>query len=164
MGTHPIFESDFDGLTDMSDIMDIGGMQDAAKKRRERLMAARAKRKGGNENDKEEPSLKLRNYRPIDEKIHRDEVEQAEVEHVDEHVENLEKEAKADAPGAETNELDLITLAPKRPGWDLKRAIEPRLDRLKKKTERAIAELIRDRLRETNDLAAQVAAAGPESF
>ena len=27
----------------MSDIMDIGGMQDAAKKRRERLMAARAK-------------------------------------------------------------------------------------------------------------------------
>jgi len=89
----------------MSDIMDIGGMQDAAKKRRERLMAARAKRKGGNEDDKEEPSLKLRNYRPIDEKIHRDEVEQAEVEHVDEHVENLEEEAKADAPGAETNEL-----------------------------------------------------------
>merc|ERR1712062_385762 len=159
MGTHPIFESDFDCLTDMSDIMDIGGMQDAAKKRRERLMAARAKRKGGNEDDKEEPSLKLRNYRPIDEKIHRD-----EVEHVDEHVENLEEEAKADAPGAETNELGLITLAPKRPDWDLKRAIEPRLDRLKKKTERAIAELIRDRLRETNDLAAQVAAAGPDAF
>ena len=68
------------------------------------------------------------------------------------------------APGTETNELDLVALAPKRPDWDLKRAIEPRLDRLKKKTERSIAELIRERLRATNDLAAQVAAAGPDEF
>ena len=68
------------------------------------------------------------------------------------------------APGTETNELDLIALAPKRPDWDLKRAIEPRLERLKKKTERAIAELIRERLAQTNDLAAQVAAAGPDEF
>ena len=59
---------------------------------------------------------------------------------------------------------DLIALAPKRPDWDLKRAIEPRLERLKKKTERAIAELIRERLKASNDLAAQVAAAGPDTF
>ena len=59
---------------------------------------------------------------------------------------------------------DLIALAPKRPDWDLKRAIEPRLERLKKKTERAIAEVIRERLRASKDLAAQVAAAGPDTF
>lgn len=126
-----------------------------------------------------EPALKLRNYRPIDDTIHRDEVEPANVESVDDKVEGLEADAHADgthfcrntpfnltylAPGTETNELDLIALAPKRPDWDLKRAIEPRLDRLKKKTERAIAELIRERLSATNDLAAQVAAAGPDEF
>ena len=55
-------------------------------------------------------------------------------------------------------------MAPKRPDWDLKRAFEPRLERLKKKTERAIAELIRERLKASNDLAAQVAAAGPDTF
>ena len=46
--------------------------------------------------DESEPALKLRNYRPNDEKILRDEVEPAEVEAVDEHVEDLEKDAKAD--------------------------------------------------------------------
>ena len=59
---------------------------------------------------------------------------------------------------------DLVALAPKRPDWDLKRAIEPQLEKLKKKTERAIAELIRERLKATNDLAAQVAAAGPDMY
>ena len=34
----------------------------------------------------------------------------------------------------------------------------------KRKTERAIAELIRERLKATNDLAAQVAAAGPDMY
>jgi len=145
--------------------MDIGGLQDAAKARREKLMAMRAKRKGGTDDKKEEePALKLRNYRPLDEEIHRAEIEPAEVKAIDEHVAALEEEAKQDAPGADTNELDLIALAPKRPDWDLKRAIEPRLERLKKKTERAIAELIRERLKASNDLAAQVAAAGPDTF
>merc|ERR1711908_127624 len=159
MGTHPIFESDFDCLTEM----DIGGLQDAAKARREKLMAMRAKRKGDEEKT-EEPALKLRNYRPLDENLHRDEIDKADVIPVDGEVEGLEEEARAQAPGAETNELDLVALAPKRPDWDLKRAIEPQLDKLKRKTERAIAELIRERLKATNDLAAQVAAAGPDMY
>merc|ERR1711970_675029 len=150
MGTHPIFESDLDCLTDSK--MDIGGMQDAAKARRERLMAARAKRKGGEETGQEEPALKLRNYRPLDENLHRDEIDKADVIPIDDQVEQLENEAAAAvAPGAETNELDLVALAPKRADWDLKRAVEPRLEKLKRKTERAIAELIRERLKATND-------------
>ena len=52
---------------------------------------------------------------------------------VDKEVEGLEEEARAEAPGAETNELDLVALAPKRPDWDLKRAIEPQLDKLKER-------------------------------
>ncbi|CBY21471.1 unnamed protein product [Oikopleura dioica] len=141
---------------------DIGELQDAAKSRREKLMAMRAKRKGGAEDSTEEPALKLRNYKPLDENIVRDEIEPADVAYVDEHVEELEMEASAPVPGEDTNELDLIQLAPKKPDWDLKRAIQPRLDRLNKKTERAIAELIRERLKGSADLAAQVAVAGPD--
>jgi len=93
--------------------MDIGGLQDAAKARREKLMAMRAKRKGGTDDKKdEEPALKLRNYRPLDDEIHRAEIEPAEVKAIDEHVSALEEEAKQDAPGADTNELgnDLIQM------------------------------------------------------
>ena len=63
-------------------------------------------RKGGTDDKKEEePALKLRNYRPLDEEIHRAEIEPAEVKAIDEHVSALEEEAKQDAPGADTNEL-----------------------------------------------------------
>ena len=105
---------------------DIGELQDAAKSRREKLMAMRAKvsfsgllflyydsnqRKGGNENSTEEPALKLRNYKPLDENISRDEIEPADVEHVDEHVEELENEATA--PGIPTflGQPDFISLS-----------------------------------------------------
>ena len=49
--------------------------------------------------------MKLRNYRPLDEEIHRAEIEPAEVKAIDEHVSALEEEAKQAAPGADTNEL-----------------------------------------------------------
>jgi coiled-coil domain-containing protein 12 len=39
-------------------------------------------------------------------------------------------------------------LAPKKITFDLKRAIEPRLEKLERATDRAIAELIRERLKE----------------
>jgi len=52
-------------------------------------------RKGGAEDSTEEPALKLRNYKPLDENIVRDEIEPADVAYVDEHVEELEMEASA---------------------------------------------------------------------
>ena len=51
--------------------------------------------------------MKLRNYRPLDEEIHRAEIEPAEVKAIDEHVSALEEEAKQAAPGADTNELGI---------------------------------------------------------
>ena len=47
--------------------------------------------------------------------------------------------------------------APRKPDWDLKRDIAPRLEKLERRTQRAIAELIRERLRE-EDLANAVTA------
>ena len=52
---------------------------------------------------------------------------------------------------------DFTNLAPKKPDWDLKRDIGPKLEKLEKRTQKAIAELIRERLKE-EDLAKAVAA------
>ena len=47
---------------------------------------------------------------------------------------------------AVTEEVDLLSLAPRKPDWDLKRDAEKKLKRLEKRTTRAIAELTRERL------------------
>eukprot|EP01138_Halocafeteria_seosinensis_P009434 gb/GECG01009642.1/.p1 GENE.gb/GECG01009642.1/~~gb/GECG01009642.1/.p1 ORF type:complete len:147 (+),score=35.09 gb/GECG01009642.1/:1-441(+) len=39
-----------------------------------------------------------------------------------------------------------ITIAPKKENWDLKREIKPKLDRMEKQTQTAIAELVRERV------------------
>lgn len=48
------------------------------------------------------------------------------------------------------DEIDIQNLAPRKPDWDLKRDVSKKLEILERKTQRAIAELIRDRLR-SND-------------
>jgi len=51
--------------------------------------------------------------------------------------------------------VDLLNLAPRKPDWDLKRDIKSKLERLERRSKRAIAELIRERLKESaesNDL------------
>ena len=52
---------------------------------------------------------------------------------------------------------DFTNLAPRKPDWDLKRDITPKLAKLEKRTQKAIAELIRERLKE-EDLANAVTA------
>lgn len=46
-------------------------------------------------------------------------------------------------------EKDLLNLAPRKPDWDLKRDVAKKLAKLEKRTQRAIAVLIRERLMET---------------
>ena len=48
-------------------------------------------------------------------------------------------------------------MAPRKPDWDLKRDAAKKLERLEKRTQRAIAELIRERLKtEQHDFASNV--------
>ena len=54
-------------------------------------------------------------------------------------------------------ELDFMNLAPRKPDWDLKRDIAPKLAKLERRTARAIGEIIRERLKE-EDLANAVTA------
>lgn len=49
-------------------------------------------------------------------------------------------------------ELDIQNLAPRKPDWDLKRDVAKKLEILEKRTQRAIAELIRDRLKQRQDV------------
>jgi coiled-coil domain-containing protein 12 len=46
----------------------------------------------------------------------------------------------------EGGEVDLFSLQPKRANWDLKRDLEKKVERLKPRTDRAIARLVRERL------------------
>ncbi len=45
------------------------------------------------------------------------------------------------------DEIDIVNLAPRKPDWDLKRDVSKKLEKLEKQTQRAIAELIRERLK-----------------
>lgn len=48
-------------------------------------------------------------------------------------------------------EIDIQNLAPRKPDWDLKRDVAKKLDILERRTQRAIAEIIRERLRTNQD-------------
>uniref|UniRef100_A0A1L8DI06 Putative cwf18 pre-mrna splicing factor n=1 Tax=Nyssomyia neivai TaxID=330878 RepID=A0A1L8DI06_9DIPT len=49
------------------------------------------------------------------------------------------------------DEIDIANLAPRKPDWDLKRDVTKKLEFLERKTQKAIAELIRERLRTGKD-------------
>lgn len=58
----------------------------------------------------------------------------------------------------EITDIDISNLAPKKVDFDLKRAINKKLQKLEKRTQKAISELIRDRLKTQteNDIASNV--------
>uniref|UniRef100_A0A8C9LJV3 Coiled-coil domain-containing protein 12 n=1 Tax=Piliocolobus tephrosceles TaxID=591936 RepID=A0A8C9LJV3_9PRIM len=84
--------------------------------------------------------LRLRNYVPEDEDLKKRRVPQAKPVAVEEKVKEQLEAAK---PEPVIEEVDLANLAPRKPDWDLKRDVAKKLEKLKKRTQRAIAELIR---------------------
>uniref|UniRef100_A0A672Z352 Coiled-coil domain containing 12 n=1 Tax=Sphaeramia orbicularis TaxID=375764 RepID=A0A672Z352_9TELE len=146
----------------------VGSLQEQALKRKERLKALRdkqlhvkqddgepEKKKASLEETPEEKhrELKLRNYTPEDEELKGRQVPKAK-------------------PASELGSLiqlfsffqDLANLAPRKPDWDLKRDVAKKLEKLERRTQRAIAELIRDRLKGSEEeLAGAVGAAGVEA-
>eukprot|EP01137_Pigoraptor_chileana_P013786 Opistho-2@4819 len=154
----------------------VGGLQAAADERKARLLALRqqkrqadesaqqesAKRQrldeDGDEIDEDErgenaPAIKFRNYTPISETLQENALPKPGIVSLDDAV-------KEDAKPTKQEEVDLINLQPRKPNWDLKRDVAKKLDVLGKKTTRAIAELIRERLKGEGDLATAVAATG----
>jgi coiled-coil domain-containing protein 12 len=60
-----------------------------------------------------------------------------------------ETKAQQEADAEEDKPLDLFSLQPKKPNWDLKREVEQKLKVLNTRTDNAIAKLVRDRIKAT---------------
>ncbi|XP_061675323.1 coiled-coil domain-containing protein 12 isoform X1 [Syngnathoides biaculeatus] len=152
----------------------IGSLQEQALKRKERLKALRDKKlhQGREEEDgeperkkahseeetpeKKHKDLKLRNYTPEDEELKERQVPKAKPASVEDKVKD---QLKAANPEPIIEEVDLANLAPRKPDWDLKRDVAKKLEKLSRRTQRAIAELIRDRLRGSEEELAGVVGA-----
>ncbi|KAM9852687.1 LOW QUALITY PROTEIN: coiled-coil domain-containing protein 12 [Aulostomus maculatus] len=152
----------------------VGSLQDQAVKRKERLKALRDKKLHGHGPEDGEPEqkkasleettegrhreLKLRNYTPEDEELKERQIPNAKPASVEDKVKD---QLEAANPEPIIEEVDLANLAPRKPDWDLKRDVAKKLEKLERRTQRAIAELIRDRLRGSQEeLAVAVGAAG----
>jgi len=137
---------------------EVGGLEAAALKRKERLAAlreAKSKRTNGKDEDKPLPAPVFRSYKPADESLKELELPEAETQEI---TDKVKEELENEKVGHQMESLDFQNLAPRKPDWDLKRDIAGKLEKLEKRTQKAIAELIRDRLKE-EDLANAVTAA-----
>ncbi|XP_026578845.1 coiled-coil domain-containing protein 12 [Pseudonaja textilis] len=137
---------------------EAGGLQEEALRRRERLKALR-ERTGADRKERrshtegplapnklapKHKDLKLRNYIPEDEELKERVVPNAKPASVEDKVKEQLEAAK---PELIIEEVDLANLAPRKPDWDLKRDVAKKLEKLEKRTQKAIAELIRERLK-----------------
>uniref|UniRef100_A0A3B4GJI8 Coiled-coil domain containing 12 n=1 Tax=Pundamilia nyererei TaxID=303518 RepID=A0A3B4GJI8_9CICH len=153
----------------------VGSLQEQALKRKERLKALREKQLhvsffygvGGMLQSVAQwffffhRELKLRNYAPEDEELKERQVPKAKPASVEDKVKD---QLEAANPEPIIEEVDLANLAPRKPDWDLKRDVAKKLEKLERRTQRAIAELIRDRLRgHEEELAGAVGAIGAEA-
>ncbi|XP_067148168.1 coiled-coil domain-containing protein 12 [Apteryx mantelli] len=150
----------------------LGRLEEEARRRQERLRALRQRtlqNKDGGEREKRQfredeeeeavrhKELKLRNYEPEDEELKKRKVPQAKPASVEDKVKDQLEAAK---PEPIIDEVDLANLAPRKPDWDLKRDVAKKLEKLEKRTQRAIAELIRERLKgQEEELASAVGSA-----
>ncbi|XP_031463721.1 coiled-coil domain-containing protein 12 [Phasianus colchicus] len=150
----------------------LGRLEEEARRRQERLRALRQralqnKNSGEPEakqfkEDEEEETVRhreliLRNYDPEDEELKKRKLPPAKPASVEDKVKDQLEAAK---PETIIDEVDLTNLAPRKPDWDLKRDVAKKMEKLEKRTQRAIAELIRERLKgQEEELAAAVGSA-----
>ena len=104
----------------------------------------------GNETGEEKEAIRFKNYKPYDSSL----VAKEKTKEIIEEVE---------APDAKKVETDILkrelaqyneeelNIVPKKANWDLKSQIEGRMNKLKRKTERAIVDILREKLAERSD-------------
>ncbi|XP_023950883.1 coiled-coil domain-containing protein 12 [Bicyclus anynana] len=133
----------------------VGNLEEQALKRKERLK--NLKRKLPNPEDiKEEtskdsvvlPKPKFRSYQPQDENLQKEKLLDAAPSLVEEEVKDIVEAGKEKVV---LQDLDISSLAPRKPDWDLKRDVSKKLEKLERRTQKAIAELIWERLRHGNE-------------
>lgn len=111
------------------------------------------KQKGSAES--EEPVIRFRNYVPTTETLKDSIVPEPEQPSIEVAVEQQQAEiviADSERRAAEdtTNkDVDLLNLAPQKIDWDLKRDIAPKLEKLERRTKRAIDMLVLAKMQKT---------------
>uniref|UniRef100_A0A6M2DG32 Putative cwf18 pre-mrna splicing factor n=1 Tax=Xenopsylla cheopis TaxID=163159 RepID=A0A6M2DG32_XENCH len=137
----------------MTSDIKVGSLEEEALKRKERLRALKRKPEqdsnGTNTSSENLPKPTFRSYKPQDEQLQENTLPNTKPS-------DLESEVKEQLESAKTaktliEDLDITNLAPRKPDWDLKRDIAKKLDKLERRTQKAIAELIRERLRSNKE-------------
>lgn len=126
------------------------------RKRKRKQQEEAAEDEGGQEGEqgeenwmKDEPALQMirfRNYKPRDKMLKFFEMEAPKVEALitDDEIKKMGEPM--------TTENGIMDIAPKKANWDLKRDVARKLERLEKRTQRAIVDLIRDKVEGGGDL------------
>ncbi|XP_060562730.1 coiled-coil domain-containing protein 12-like [Ruditapes philippinarum] len=141
----------------------VGTLEDEALKRKERLKNLRNKtnknESDNSESDKDKEKLPkpvFRSYKPVNDSLKDSSLPQTKPADVTEKIQGHIEATKTDTV---IEEVDLVNLAPRKPDWDLKRDVAKKLEKLERRTQRAIAELIRERLKKSGEDLAQVVSA-----
>ena len=107
-------------------------MEEAARARAEKLKALREKAAGeGREGDK--PVIRFRNYQPKTADLKEAVLPPAVAPETFDAVQTDKEEVRLD-------------IAPKKPNWDLKRDITKKLEKLERRTQQALVEMIREQV------------------
>ena len=166
----------------------VGSLEDNAAKRKERLAALKRKLQGqktGGDGDDDSnqaggeeetlPAPVFRSYKPLAPELQENAFDVADPTLIEDKIQVqialsgfiilfvIFCDQDSLAAAEETTmieELDIVNLAPRKPDWDLKRDIAKKLEKLEKRTARAIGEIIRERLKADTeeDLASAVQA------
>jgi coiled-coil domain-containing protein 12 len=142
----------------------VGHLQEEALKRKQRLEAMRKQTReaaaggGGGDAPHGQEALKslpkpiFRSYHPQDESLKELKLPKIQPESVEEQV---KEDLAAGKPEPLVKEIELTNLAPRKVDWDLKRNITKKLNRLEKRTQRSIAELIRERIKSSEGISSK---------
>ncbi|KAK7391830.1 hypothetical protein VNO78_20253 [Psophocarpus tetragonolobus] len=132
---------------------DEESIEQSVASRRERLLALRAaqelstapepdsepKDNGDNEEDEEQPQqqeMKFRNYVPHDKQLQEGKLAPAVLPKFEDPVDAVPP------PEPEAKEDPFLNIAPKKPNWDLRRDVQKKLDKLEKRTLKALYQLM----------------------
>ena len=140
----------------------IGSLETEALRRKERLKALKRgdlksvpseQLEQNTENDilNELPKPIFRNYTPKDDQLKPGVLPKPNLIEIENAIKDQLASGKPE-PLIE-KEIDLTTLAPQKIDWDLKRDVEKKLRLLEKRTQRAIVDLIKERLKKQKNTA-----------
>ncbi|XP_076948558.1 uncharacterized protein LOC143620849 [Bidens hawaiensis] len=118
-------------------------IEQAAAARRERLEALRAARKllENPEDEENEVNVKFRNYLPHDKELQEGKLAPPKLP-------KFEDPVATEPPVEEKKEDPFLNIAPKKPNWDLRRDVQKKLDKLERRTQKAIYQLMEQQEKE----------------